>query len=186
MKLKECTELFYSIYLYKYQEYDCFKYNFKLPGTYSRTIQNFFERNKFNIQELSRYTKPDIILKSILSVFIYNKGNIVHLCTEHQYTKFKDEVQYYQNEFDLFIDIFDVNFGYRDIYFLYTQKKITFFIFYYFLKYVRLEEGFSDKELIKNKFIEVHKLMKFFKHFNEDIIKKKLYELQKRIILNKT
>ena len=186
MKLKDVTELFYSIYLYKVQGYDCQKYGFKLPSTYSKTIQTFFEYNKFEIQELSRYSKGDVVLKSILSIFIYNKGKRVIRISDKEYEKFKYHIQYYMNEIDLFINNFNkfnIN-SYIDVYVLYSQKKIPFYIFFYFLRYIKYDETFSDKELIKNKFIEVHKLMKFFKHFNEENIKDRFKELQKVITLN--
>lgn len=186
MTLKEVTETFYSIYLYKTEGYDCFKYDYKLPSTYYKTIQTFFERNKFVIQELARYPKTVVVFKSIISIFIYNKGRSVGLITNKDYEKFKDSIFYYKNEFDLFISKFSeyqIN-SYIDIYNMYVQRKINFFIFYYFLKYIRFQESFVNKELIRNKFIEVHKLMKFFKHFNEDEIKEKLSSVQKIIILN--
>lgn len=186
MTLKEVTELYYSIYLYKTEGYDCFKYNFKLSSNFNSVLVSFFEKNKFQIQELSRNPKQVIILKSILSIFIYNKGRNVYVSTQKEFEIFVDTIQYYTNEFSLFINKFhEYNIeSYRELYVLYTQKKIPFYIFYYILKYVRFKEPFSDKELIKNKFLEVHKMMEFFKHFDEDKIKQQLQEIQKIVTLN--
>jgi len=47
MTLTEVTETFYAILLYKKEGYDCFKYNFKLPQSYNKPLERFYEKNKF-------------------------------------------------------------------------------------------------------------------------------------------
>lgn len=188
MTLEETTKIYYSIYLYKYQDYPCLKYKYNLPKTFNSAVVSFFNKNKFNLQELSTYPKQVIILKSIISIFLYNKGRVVPIISQKEFDSFVFDIQYYENEFDIFIRKFTEQkefkiTSYKDLYLLFTQRKIKFYIFYYMLKYVRFKEGFNSQELIKNKFLEVHKMMEFFKYFDEKKIQEKLKEVQKIIML---
>lgn len=183
MTLSEVTEMFYSIILYKKEGYDCFKYKFKLPQSYYKSLTRFYDKNKFNLQEISVYEKSATVLRILINVFIHSKNICINI-PDYEYDAFKNSLFEYQNEFSLFLANERVH-SPMEVYRLFLKKKIPFYVFYYVIRFVRFETPFTESELIKNKFKEVHLLMRFFKHFNEDIIKEMLKDLQKEVELNK-
>lgn len=183
MTLTEVTDMYYSIILYKKEGYDCFKYKFKSPHGYSKALVRFYEKNKFVLQEIAVYEKSSVVLRILINVFIHSKNVALHI-PDYEYELFKNSLFEYKNEFSLFLMNHKVK-SPIEVFHLFLKKKIPFYVFYYVIRFVRFETPFTDSELLKNKFKEIHLLMRFFKHFNEDEIKEMLKDLQKEIELNK-
>lgn len=185
MTIEEVCEAYYSIILYKKEGYDCFKYKFKLPQAYKKNLIRFYEKNKFQIQELAVYERSALILRILIAVFIQNKVATVAHISEKEYTLFKESLVEYKNEVSLFLNNHKVQTA-KDVYLLFTKKKIPFYVFFYVLKYVRFPDGIASQELIKNKFTEIYLLMRFFKHFDEEYLSNVFKDLQNEIELQRS
>ena len=183
MKMQEVVEIFYSIYLYKTQGYDCFKYEFKLPAKLDTVLKRCYEKNKFVFEGWCVHSKNIVVLKSVVSLF-HNNGNLIIKYSEKDYDLFMASLMEWKNEFNKFLES-EKPVDAKGLYNLMLKKHIPFYVFYYVLKYVRFPGGFADKELIRTRFQQVHLLMKFFKHFDEEYIKGILEEYTKEINLNK-
>ena len=184
MDIKEVTEIYYSIWLYKTEGYECTKYSYKVPTTRYKPLQLFYNKNKFTLNELACHDKPRVVLRCLYALFIMNKNTMVPVIEQEVIDKFQDSLVQYKEELNRFLIGYKVTTA-KEVYNLYIKKKIPFYVFYYTLVYVRFSDGLAGQELIQNKLKEVHMLMKFFKHFDVEYFKGKLQELQNYVELSK-
>ena len=182
MTLEETTRFSYAIYLHRYKDYNAFLYNFNIPKHMNKSLQIYFNNNKFSLNTYTQFDKTQLQLRLIVNYFIKNNQHL-DIMTNTDYELFTQSLLEYKNEIDIFLSNTKIQ-SVQDLYKEYTKKNIPFYIFYYVLKFVKFKESFLSYEIIKTKLEITCKLMQYFHHFDEQYIEEKLQEIQKRIILS--
>lgn len=187
MKIDELVQLAFSIQQHKNNiQYDCIKYNFKVSNSQNKQLQIFFNQNKFQLQPLTKYDLQQAKFRLIISIFINNKQAVD--CSDKDYNKLIQQLTEYKNEFIIYIKQIANNineFNQETLYRAFIKKEIPFYVFYYFIKYIRFDSVGISNELIKRHFLIVHKLMMFFKVFDEEYIKGICETINKHLEMNK-
>lgn len=188
MTLDKITNMAYSIQLHKNNPaYNAIKYSFNVPKNFTKQLDIFFEKHKFNLNELRVYNDTQVQMRLIISYFINNKQIPVN-CSNKDYELFVASLTEYKNEITLAINRYkDIGskFSFQLLYQEYVKKQIPFYVFYYCMRYVNINEDILKQELIKKKLIIVSKFMMFFKHFDKEWIKEQFKDLENHINLTK-
>lgn len=186
MKIDEILNLSYSIYLHKtIDKYNCVNYDFTPPPRLKRAISLYSSKFGFNLNSFKQYDFNQCKIRLIHSYFI-KKQEFPSDPTDDEYFYFIDQIKEYKNNISIFVNNMREEieeFSYKKIHRMYINKKIPFYIFYYFVKFIKLDEDFSSSVLIRRDLILVTKLMLFFKHFDSQWVKEEFEELQKEISL---
>lgn len=187
MKIKELVPLAYSIHLYKEKDYDCLKYDFKIPSHMDRGMDLFFEKYKMNLAEYTIYDKQQAKVRLIISYFINNKNNAKN-CTDYEYNSFINSLVDYKTNFELFFrKILSDNSLYNrtDIYKMLSKKEIPWYVFYFVQMFGKFPKDSLGSELIKESLKKNHKLVQFFKVFDIEYLKNIIGNMNNYINLSK-
>lgn len=187
MKIDELVPLAYSLHLYKVQNYDCIKYNYKINSNMKNQMDIYFERNKMYLAEFLQYETNQAKFRLIITYFINNK-QIPCNCSNKDYELLIYNLENYKMQFELFFRkiLTDVDsYNRLDVYKMYTKKEIPFYVFYYVQLHGKFNKSTIGSELMQDSFKHVHKVLQFFKCFDDEWIKNVINNMNNHINLSK-